>query len=85
MTRHDLDAWLDHHLDQHVVVERRTLYGGEIASKTSTDGVLRKDAGEYFAGDSPIDLTDFVVADFAAEGVIVELSGDVELSIALSA
>jgi hypothetical protein len=85
MTRHDLEAWLDHHLDQAVVVEKRTLFGGEIASKTSTAGVLRKEADEYLAGDSPIDLTDFVAADFAAEGVIVELSGDVELSIALSA
>jgi hypothetical protein len=85
MTRHDLDAWLDHHLDQPVVVERRVLVGGEIASKTSTAGVLRKEADEYLAGDSPIDLTDFVVADFAADGVIVELSGDVELAITLSA
>ena len=28
MTRHDFEAWLDHHLDQPVLVEWRTLSGG---------------------------------------------------------
>ena len=84
MTRHDFEAWLDHHVDQPVVVERRVLDAGVIASKSSTIGVLRKEAGEYLAGDLPIDLTDFEAADFAEEGVIVELGEDVELYVALS-
>jgi hypothetical protein len=84
MTRHDFEAWLDHHLDQPVLVERRVLDAGVIASKTSTTGVLRKETGEFLAGDLPIDLTDFEAADFAEEGVIVELGEDVELYIALS-
>jgi hypothetical protein len=84
MTRHDLEAWLDHHLDQPVLVEKCVLSGGEITSKTSSAGVLRKENGEYLAGDSPIDFTDFAAADFAAQGVIVELGEDVELHIALS-
>jgi len=84
MTRHDFEAWLDHHIDQPVLLERRVLDGGVIASKTSTIGVLRKETGEYLAGDSPIDLTDFEAADFAEEGVIAELGEDVELYIALS-
>ena len=84
MTRHDFEAWLDHHIDQPVLVEKRVLSGGEITSKTSTTGVLRKESGAYLAGDSPIDLADFAAADFAAEGVIVELGEDVELYIALS-
>jgi hypothetical protein len=84
MTRHDLEAWLDHHLDQPVLVERCVLSGGEITSRTSTTGVLRKESGEYLAGDSPIDFTDFAAADFAAQGVIVELGEEVELHIASS-
>jgi hypothetical protein len=84
MTRHDFEAWLDHHIDQPVLLERRVLDGGVIESKTSTIGVLRKETGEYRAGDSPIDLMDFEAADFAEEGVIVELGEDVELYIALS-
>ena len=84
MTRRDFEAWLDHHIDQPVLVEKRVLSGGEITSKISTTGVLRKDRGEYLAGDSPIDFTDFAAADFAAEGVIVELDEGVELYIALS-
>ena len=83
MTRHDLEAWLDHHTDQPIVVERCLLSGGMIASKTSTAGVLRKESGEYLAGDSPIDFTNFAAADFAAKGVIVELGQNVELHIAL--
>jgi hypothetical protein len=84
VTRHDFEAWLDHHLGESVLVEKRVLQGGEIASKTSATGVLRKDGGEYLAGDAPIDLTDFAAADFAAEGVIVELGESVELYVALS-
>jgi hypothetical protein len=84
MTRHDLEAWLDHHLDQPVLAEKCVLSGGEITSKTSTAGVLRKDGGEYLAGHWPIDFTDFEAADFAAEGVIVELGENVELHITLS-
>jgi hypothetical protein len=83
MTRHDLEAWLDHHLDQPVLVEMCVLSAGEITSRTSAAGVLRKESGEYLAGDSPIDFTDFAAADFAAEGVIVELGENVELHIAL--
>ncbi len=83
MTRHDLEAWLDHHIDQPVLVEKCTLSGGVIASKMSATGVLRKESGEYLAGDSPIDFTDLQPRIFAAEGVIVELGEDVELHIAL--
>jgi hypothetical protein len=84
MTRHDFEAWLDHHLDQPVLVETRVLDGGMIASTTSTTGVLRTESGTYMAGDSPIDITDFEAADFAADGVIVELREGVELYIGLS-
>ena len=45
MTRHDFEAWLDHHLDQSVLVEWRTLPDGLVTDKTSTTGVLRKDGG----------------------------------------
>jgi hypothetical protein len=85
MTRHDLETWLDHHIDQPVLVETCVLSGGQITSKTSMAGVLRKESGEYLAGDAPIDLTDFAAADFSPDGVIVELVEDVELHIALSA
>jgi hypothetical protein len=84
MTRHELKAWLDHHIDQSVLVEKCVLSGGMIASKTSTTGVLRKESGEYLADNSPIDFTDFAAADFSADGVIVELGDDLELHIALS-
>jgi hypothetical protein len=85
MTRHDLEAWLDHHLEQLVLVEWHGLYGGEVAEKVSATGVLRKESGAYLAGDAPIDLTDFEAADFANEGVVVELGREnVELYIALS-
>jgi hypothetical protein len=84
VTRHDFEAWLDHHLGESVLVEKRVLEGGEIASRTSTTGVLRSEDGEYLAGDSQIDLTGFAAADFAAEGVIVELGESVELYVALS-
>ena len=68
MTRHDFEAWLDHHVDQPVLVEWRSLSGGEVTDKTSTTGVLRKDGGgEYHAGDAHIDLTDFDAADFGGE------------------
>jgi hypothetical protein len=85
MTRHDFEAWLDHHLDQSVLVEWRALYGGEVTDEVSTTGVLRKEGDEYLAGDAPIDLTDFEAADFGSEGVIVELGKEnVELYIAVS-
>ena len=85
MTRHDFEAWLDHHLDQPILVEWRALYGGEVVEKVSSTGVLRKESGEYLAGDAPIDLTDFEAADFANEGVLVELGKEnVELYITLS-
>jgi hypothetical protein len=85
MTRHDVEAWLDHHIDQTVLVEWRTLDGGVIESKISATGPLHKESGEYLAGDAPIDLTDFEAADFANEGVLVELVNEnVELYIALS-
>lgn len=86
MTRHDFQAWLDHHLDQPVLIEWRTLSGGEVTDKTTTTGVLRKDGGgEYHAGDAHIDLTDFDAADFGGEGVVVELLGEsAELYIAVS-
>ena len=77
MTRHDFEAWLDHHLDQPVFVEWRTLYGGEVTDKTMLTGVLRKDGdGEYHAGDVHIDLVDFEAADFGGDGVIVELASE---------
>src|SRR5262245_64800381 len=73
MTRHDFEAWLDHHLDQAVLVEWRELEGGLIADATSTTGALRKDGdGEYHAGDAHIALDDFEAADFGGDGVIVE-------------
>ncbi len=86
MTRHDFEAWLDHHLNQLVVVEWRTLAGGEVADKTSTTGVLCKDGGgEYHAGDAHIDLSDFDAADFGGDGVVVELLREsAELYIAVS-
>jgi hypothetical protein len=85
MTRHDVEAWLDHHIDQTVLVEWRTLGGGVIESKICATGRLHKENGEYLAGDAPIDLTDFEAADFANDGVLVELVNEnVELYIALS-
>ena len=85
MTRHDFEAWLDHHLDQAVLVEWRSLHGGEVRDMISTIGVLRKEGGEYLAGDAHIDLTDFEAADFGSEGVIVELvKENVELYVAVS-
>jgi hypothetical protein len=85
MTRHDLEAWLEHHLDQPVRVEWHGLYGGEVAEKITRSGVLRKESGEYLAGDAHIDLTDFETADFENDGVVVELvKENVELYIALS-
>ena len=86
MTRHDFEAWLDHHLDQSVLVEWRTLSDGLVTDKTSTTGVLRKDGGDqYHAGDTHIDLTDFEAADFGGEGVVVELLREsAELYIAVS-
>ena len=85
MTRHDLEAWLDHHLDQPVLVEWHSLYGGEVAERISRTGLLRKERGEYLAGDALIDLTDFETADFGPDGVVVELvKENVELHIALS-
>jgi hypothetical protein len=45
-------------------------------------GVLRREADdEYLAGDSLIDLTEFVAADFEIDGVVVELPENVELYI----
>ena len=85
MTRHDLEAWLDHHLDEDVLVEWHSLYGGVVTDKISTSGVLRKESGEYLAGDAPLDLTEFEAADFMNQGVVVELGRQsVELYIALS-
>jgi len=86
MTRHDFEAWLDHHLDQSVLVEWRTLSRGEVTDQTSTTGALRKDGdGEYHAGDAHIDLRDFEVADFGGDGVIVELAREhAELYIAVN-
>ena len=86
MTRHDFEAWLDHHLDQSVLVEWRTLSDGVVTDKTSTTGALRKDGGgEYHAGDAHIDLADFDAADFGGEGVLVELHREsAERYIALS-
>jgi len=72
-------------LDQPVVVEWRDLDGGLVTDTTSTSGVLRKDGGEYLAGDAHIDLTDFEAADFGNDGVVVELlREDAELYIAVS-
>jgi hypothetical protein len=74
MTRHDFEAWLDHHLDQAVLVEWRELDGGLVTDKISMTGALHKDGeGEYHAGEAHIDLTDFEAADFGGEGVVVEL------------
>ena len=86
MSRHDFEAWLDHHLDQPVLVEWRDLSGGVVTDKTLMTGVLCKDGGgEYHAGDAHIDLTDFDAADFGGDGVIVELlREDAELYIAVS-
>ena len=86
MTRHDFEAWLDHHLDQAVLVEWRELDGGLVTDKTSMTGALRKDGeGEYHAGEAHIDLGDFEVADFGGDGVIVELAQEnAELYIAVS-
>ena len=85
MTRHDLEAWLDHHLEQPVLVEWHGLYGGEVAEKFSRSGVLRKEGGDYRAGDALIDLKDFEAADFVNEGVLVELGKEnIELYIALN-
>jgi hypothetical protein len=85
MTRHNFEAWLEHHLNQTVLVEWRDLDGGLVTETTSTAGVLRKEGGEYLAGDAHIDLTDFEAADFGNDGVIVELlREDAELYIALS-
>jgi len=85
MTRHDFEAWLEHHLEQSVLVEWRDLDGGLVTGTTSTTGVLRKDGGEYLAGDAHIDLTDLEAADFGNDGVIVELlRQDAELYIAVS-
>ena len=41
MTRHDFEAWLDHHLEQPVLVEWRTLSSGEVTDTSATTGVLR--------------------------------------------
>lgn len=86
MTRRDFESWLDHHLDQSVVVEWRDLSGGLVTDKISMTGVLCKDGGgEYHAGEAHIDLTDFDAADFGGDGVIVELlREDAELYIALN-
>ena len=86
MTLHDFEAWLDHHLDQPVLVEWRTLSSGLVTDTTSTTGALRKDGGgEYHAGDAHIDLGDFEAADFGGDGVIVELAEEnAELYIAVS-
>jgi hypothetical protein len=84
MTRHDFEAWLDHHLDAPVFVEWRDLEDGLVAATTSTRGVLHKDGSEYHAGDAHLDLTDFEAADFGGDGVIVELlREDAELYIAV--
>ena len=85
MTRHDFEAWLDHHLEQPVLVEWRDLDAGMVTDTTTTTGVLRKDGSEYHAGDAHIDLTDFEAADFGGDGVIVELlREDAELYIAVT-
>jgi hypothetical protein len=85
MTRHDFEAWLEHHLDQSVFGEWRDLDCGLVTDTTSTTGALRKNGGEYLAGDAHIDLTDFEAADFGNDGVIVEvLREDAELYIAVS-
>jgi hypothetical protein len=86
MTRHDFEAWLDHHLEQSVLVEWRALSGGLVTDMTSVTGALRKDgAGEYHAGDTHIHLGDFEAADFGGDGVIVELANEnAELYIAVS-
>jgi len=85
MMRHDFEAWLEHHLDQSVFGEWRDLDCGLVTDTTSTTGVLRKNGGEYLAGDAHIDLTDFEAADFGNDGVIVELlREDAELYIAVS-
>jgi hypothetical protein len=86
MTRHDFEAWLDHHLDQAVLVEWRELDCGLVTDKISMTGALRKDGeGEYHAGDAHIDLGDFEAADFGGDGVIVELAQEsAELYIAVS-
>ena len=69
MTRHEFEAWLDHHLDQAVLVELRDLDGGLVTDKISMTGALRKDGeGEYHAGEAHIDLGDFDAADFEATG-----------------
>jgi hypothetical protein len=82
MTRHDVEAWLDHRIGQMIHVETRHLVGGEVSSNVSHTGVLRREAeDEYLAGASPIDFTEFVAANFEVEGVVVELDGDVELYI----
>ena len=76
---------MEHHLEQSVFVEWRDLDGGLVTDTTSTTGVLRKNGGEYLAGDAHIDLTDFEAADFGNDGVIVELlREDAELYIAVS-
>jgi hypothetical protein len=82
MTRHDVEAWLDHRIGQMVHVETRHLMGGEVSSNVLHVGVLERDGeNQYLAGASPIDLTEFVAANFEVEGVVVELDGDVELYI----
>src|SRR5262245_33060579 len=85
MTRHDFEAWLDHHLDQSVLVEWRTLSSGLVEDMTSMTGALCKDGeGEYHAGEAHIDLGDFEAADFGGDGVIVELATEnAELYIAV--
>jgi hypothetical protein len=56
-----------------------------LESKISRTGVLRKESGEYLAGDAAHRPHDFEAADFANEGVVVELvKENVELYIALS-
>ena len=48
--------------------------------------MLRKERGEYLAGDAHIDLTDFDTADFENDGVVVELGkANIELYIAIGA
>ena len=74
MTRHDFEAWLDHHLNRAVLVEWRTLSSGMVTDMIRSRGPLRKDGdGEYHAGDAHIDLGDFEAADFGGDGVVVEL------------
>lgn len=82
MTRHEVEAWLDHRIGQMIHVETRQLVAGEISSSVSHVGALRRDADdEYHAGESHIDLAEFLAADFEIEGVVVELPEDVELYI----